>query len=151
MEIGWSPGIEHHKADRVQLTYWNKDARDKAGVPSGSGWAFSASMKMKKFFPFLRFGHSDGGAGVAATNAASAGFEYAARPDGAWSLGVGWAEPTAKAGSSVRDEYVIETSYQYQLFRSFSLLPDVQLVIDPANNPDEDRIWVVGVRGILTL
>lgn len=148
VEIGWAPGIERYKTDRVQFTYWDKDARDKAGVPGGKGWAVSASWKLDKFFPFLRFGHSDGGAGVAATDAASVGFEYAVRPDQAWSLGLGWAEP---ADQSLRDEYVIETSYKFQLLKSFSLLPDVQLLIDPANNPDKDNIWVFGLRGILTL
>jgi len=93
---------------------------------------------------------ADGGAGVAATNAASVGFEYAVRPDQAWSLGFGWVEPTSKAGQNTRDEYVIETSYKFQLLKSFSLLPDVQLLIDPANNPDKDGVWVVGLRGILT-
>ena len=71
--------------------------------------------------------------------------------DDAWGLGFGWAEPTPKAGQSARDEYVIETSYKFQLLKSFSLLPDVQLVLDPANNPDKDSVWVVGLRGILTL
>jgi porin len=54
-------------------------------------------------------------------------------------------------GQSARDEYVIETSYKFQLLKGFSPLPDVQLVLDPANNPDKDSVWVVGVRGMLTL
>lgn len=151
VEIGWAPGIDRYKTDRIQFTYWDKDAREKAGVPSGKGWAMSASWKLDKFFTFLRFGHSDGGAGVAATDAASVGFEYTVRPGQAWSLGFGWAEPIPKAGQSARDEYVVETSYKFQLLKSFSLLPDVQLVLDPANNPDKDSVWVVGLRGILTL
>jgi porin len=151
LEIGWAPGIDRYTTDRIQFTYWNKDAREQAGVPRGKGWAVSASWKLKTFFPFLRFGYSDGGAGVAAKKAASVGFEYAVRPDQAWSVGLGWAEPTAKAGQSLRDETVIETSYKLQLLKSFSLLPDVQLIMDPANNPDKDSVWLVGLRGILTL
>jgi carbohydrate-selective porin OprB len=50
-----------------------------------------------------------------------------------------------------RDEYVIDTSYKFQLLKKLSLLPDVQLMLDPANNPDKDSIWMVGLRGILTL
>ena len=148
VEIGWAPRVDRYKTDRIQFTYWDKDARDNAGVPRGKGWAVSASWKLDKIFPFLRFGHSDGGAGVAAKNAASTGFEYTVRPDQAWSLGFGWAEP---AGLNLKDEYVIETSYKFQLLKSFSLLPDVQLILDPANNPDKDNVWVIGLRGILTL
>ena len=79
------------------------------------------------------------------------GFEYTVRPDQSWSLGFGWGKPAARAGQSLRDEYVIETSYKFQLLKNFSLLPDVQLMLDPANNPDKDSAWVVGLRGILTL
>lgn len=151
VEIGWTPAIDRFKTDRIQFTYWGKDARDKAGVPRGQGWAVGASRKFNKFFPFLRFGHSDGGAGVAAKNAASVGFEYTVRPDQAWSLGFGWAKPAPRAGQSLRDEYVIETSYKFQLLKSFALLPDVQLVLEPANNQERNSVWVVGLRGILTM
>jgi len=40
---------------------------------------------------------------------------------------------------------------KFQLLKNFSLLPDVQLILDSANNPDKDSVWVVGLRGILTL
>ncbi len=40
--------------------------------------------------------------------AAALGFEYTSRPNQAWSLGLGWANP---ATSDNRDEYVVETSY----------------------------------------
>ena len=151
VEVGWAPSVDRLETDRIQFTYWDKDARDKAGVPRGKGWVVSASWKLDKLFPFARFGHSDGGAGVAAKDAASVGFEYTVRPDQAWSLGFGWAEPTSRAGQSMRDEYVIETSYKFQLLKNFSLLPDVQLVLDPARNPGKDSVWVIGLRGILTL
>ena len=151
LEIGWTPDFGRYKSNRVQFTYWEKDARVKAGIPEGKGWVVSAGWKLDKVFPFLRFGHSDGGAGVAATDAASVGFEYSVRPHQAWSLGFGWAEPTSNVDPGVTDEYVIETSYKFQLLKSFSLLPDVQLIVDPVNNPGKDQVWVVGLRGILTL
>ena len=98
----------------------------------------------------MRFGHSDGGAGVAAESALSGGFEFKTRPDPAWTLGIGWAEP-ANRPSVTDDELVFETSYKFQLAKNFSLLPDLQLIKDPANNPTESRIWVAGIRAILTL
>ena len=30
-------------------------------------------------------------------------------------------------------------------------MPDAQIIFNPADNPDESSIWVVGVRAILTL
>ena len=97
-----------------------------------------------------QFGGPDGGAGVAAESAISGGFEFKTRPDQAWTLGIGWAEP-ANRPSGTDDELVFETSYKFQLAKNFSLLPDLQLIKDPANNPAESRVWVAGIRAILTL
>ena len=149
VEIGWTPSIDRYKTDRIQFTWWHKDERENAGVPDGQGWAVSASWKLgERLIPFTRFGHSDGGAGVAAENAASLGLEYAVRPDQALSLGLGWADPAA---SGLDDEYVIETSYKLQLSPNFSLMPDVQVLLDPASNPTKDQVWVVGVRALLSI
>ena len=87
---------------------------------------------------------------IGSFQALSGGFEYIVRPDQAWTFGVGWAEP-AKKPSGTKDEYVIETSYKFQLAKNFSLLPDLQVLIDPRNNPSESEIWVFSLRAILTL
>ena len=148
VEIGWTPSFDRRTTDRIQFSWWDKDAREQTGIPAGQGWTVSASMKRDNWFPFLRFGHSDGGAGVAAKDAASLGFEYTTQPGRAWSLGLGWANPAA---SDKRDEYVVETSYRIQLLKGLSVLPNVQLLLDPANNPEEDQVWVFGLRGILAI
>ena len=147
LEVGWSPSAETRNDRRVQFTYWHNDERQLKNQASGNGWAVSAVWKMDKLFPFLRFGHSNGG-GASARNAASTGFEYTTRPDQAWNLGFGWANPVA---ATAKDEYVIETSYKFQVFKHFSLLPDLQYVIHPANNPNEDRVWVAGLRAFLAI
>ncbi len=153
IEVGWTPSITRRKTDRIQLTYWHKDARAIAGVQDGYGFALSSSWQMtEQWLPFLRLGHSDGGAGVSAENAASIGFEYAVRKDQAWSLGAGWNEPSKKTnGAKLNDEYVLETSYKFQLSKNFSFTPDLQVVINPAKTPNESSIWVFGLRGIFTL
>lgn len=152
-EIAWTPSTDRFRTDRVQFTYWHKDEREKAGVPKGSGWAVSASWKVAdRLIPFTRFGHSDGGAGVAAESAASVGFEFKPKKNQAWTFGAGWAKPSKKAsGEGPRDEYVVETSYTFQVTPNFSVMPDLQLLIDPANNPDKESVWVGGLRCILTL
>jgi porin len=38
-----------------------------------------------------------------------------------------------------------------QLTQELAITPDIQLLIDPALNPDEDSIWVVGLRARLAL
>jgi porin len=153
VEIGYAPSFEERNAKRVQLTYWEKDERTQAGVSKGSGWGVSAAYKLNdKYFPFIRFGHSDGGGGVAAESAISAGVEMTQRFDQTWTIGAGWAKPSRETfGPGLRNETVLETSYKFQLSQNFSITPDLQVVFNPANDPSESSVWVVGLRAILTL
>lgn len=149
VEIGWAPSVDRYKTDRVQLTYWHKDAGEKAGATEGSGVAFTASYQVaEKWLPFIRFGSSDGGAGVPADLAASTGFEYKVRSDQAFGFGAGWAQPTKGLSN---DEYVLETSYKWQITPGLSLTPDLQALIHPSKYPFEDILWVGGLRCILTI
>ena len=152
VEIGWTPTFDRRKLSKIQFTYWDKDERQLAGVPSGRGWAVSASWQVgEKWLPFVRFGDSNGGAGVSAEQAFSGGFQYAVRDNQKWVLGVGWAKPSEKTNAAkLDDEYVIETSYSFQIAKNFSLLPDLQLIIDPAKNPGKSKVWVGGLRAIVT-
>jgi porin len=153
LEVGWTPDFERYKIDRLQFTYWHKDARAEAGVPEGKGWAISAAYKASEtMHTFVRAGHSDGGAGVAAENAASTGLEWELSADQFLSVGLGWAQPSELSyGKGLDDEYVFETSYKFQLSPNFSLTPDLQYVKNPAKNPLENGVWITGLRAILTL
>ena len=66
IEVGYTPSFGQRKSHLIQFTYWDKDERSAAGASDGSGWAVSTAWKLNdKYFPFLRFGHTDGGGGVA--------------------------------------------------------------------------------------
>jgi porin len=153
IEVGYTPSFGQRKSHLVQLTYWEKDARVLAGTPKGSGWAVSAAYQLNdRYFPFIRFGHSDGGGGVAAEDAISAGLEITQRFDQVWTMGIGWSKPSETTyGPGLDEETVFETSYKLQLSKNFSLTPDVQLILNPANDPTESSVWVVGVRALLTM
>jgi porin len=49
------------------------------------------------------------------------------------------------------DQYTAELFYRLQLTYNLAITPDVQLIIDPALNPDENRTWVFGLRARLAL
>jgi hypothetical protein len=90
--------------------------------------------------------------GVAAEDAIGAGVEFTHRLDQTWTIGASWAKPTRETfGPGLDDEKVLETSYKFQLSKNSSLMPDVQLVFDPADNPGESSIWVVGIRAMFVL
>lgn len=152
VDVAWVPSYARRKLSKIQFTYWDKDAREKAGVDEGRGWAVSASWEFgDRLLPFIRFGSSNGGAGVAAEDALSGGFRYTVSSAQQWTLGAGWAQPNTRTnGDDVKDEYVIETSYNFQIAKNISIMPDIQLLIDPANNPDKDKVWVGSLRAIVT-
>jgi len=149
VEIGWAGSIATRRQQKIAFTYWEKDSRDEVGISDGDGWAISWNWKFEKWFPFVRIGHSDGGAGVAAENALSGGFEYTVNETGKWSLGAGWAEPANAITDD--DEYVLETSYAFQVAKNLELLTDVQLLLDPANDPSNSSVWVASLRVLITL
>lgn len=153
VEIGYTPSFGQRKSQLVQFTYWEKDARALAGTSKGSGWAVSSAWRLNDLiFPFVRFGHSDGGSGVAAEDAISAGVEITQSFDQVWTVGAGWARPSRETfGPDLDNETILETSYKFQLSKNFSLTPDVQVVFNPANDQDRSSVWVVGLRAILTM
>jgi porin len=153
VEFGFTPSFGQRKKQLIQFTYWEKDARELAGTPSGNGWAISAAYQLsERYFPFIRFGHSNGGGGVAAESAISAGVEITQSFDQVWTIGAGWAKPSSRTfGPGLDNETVLETSYKFQLSKNFSLTPDLQVVFNPANDPSESSVWVFGFRAILTM
>jgi porin len=62
-------------------------------------------------------------------------------------FGLNWGRPPQ---SGLDDQYTAELFYRLQLAQKLAITPDVQLIIDPALNPDENRIWVFGLRARLS-
>ena len=60
------------------------------------------------------------------------------------SLALGPAD--ALFGSGLDDQFTIETYYRLQVIRELAITPSVQLLIEPALNPDQSTPWVFGVR-----
>ena len=48
--------------------------------------------------------------------------------------------------NSLRKEAIIEVFYRILINNFVTVTPDLQFIIDPANNPTKDRITVVGLR-----
>jgi len=153
VELGWTPARKRNRTDRVQLTYWEVDERRGAGIPAGRGWALSISGEIgERFVPFFRVGDTDGGGGAPAEQHISVGFGKMIRRDDRISVAVARNKPSRKTnGADLNHEYVIESSYQLQVSQNLSLLPNLQLIVDPANYPAKSLIWVFSLRIRLTL
>ncbi|NIS80947.1 MAG: porin [Anaerolineales bacterium] len=148
LEVGWTSSFERRYFDNIHLTGWYADERRQAQVPYGWGLAFSATKFISdKWMPFLRAGWSnDGGALLEASVGAGIGY-YMSESRDLIGFGLNWGKPPE---SGLDDQYTAELFYRLQLAQNLAVTPDVQLIIDPALNPDEDVIWVFGLGGRLT-
>jgi porin len=49
------------------------------------------------------------------------------------------------------DQFTAEVFYRFMLSKHFAVTPSLQYIEDPALNPDDDSIWIAGMRARLTL
>ena len=122
------------------LAYY-KDAKDK----SGGGASISIDQQIGNWIPFMRLSVSDSDVALI-KRFISLGVGYRAPFARAWDrIGIGVARGTP-SDSSKRTESLVELFWLFQLNPYVAITPDVQIVFDPADNPDKDRVTVLGVR-----
>ena len=148
IELGWIGSWQNRFSDNIHLTAWQVDEREMAQVDEGWGVAFSFSRKIgNRWLPFIRAGYADGG-GAPLDRSVSTGFGYFRQDrSDVLGIGVGWGRPAEKTfGAQLDDQYSVEVFYRLQVSSHITITPDLQLLVNPALNPDEDRIWIAGIR-----
>jgi porin len=147
VEIGWTPAFERRKTDKIQLTYWEMDERPASGKTAGSGWLLTATGRIgQRHQAFLRAGTSDGGGGAPAEESVAVGMGTKFKDD-ELAFGASWNKPSEETfGPGLSDEYALELSYRLQMSPNSTLLPDVQLILDPAKNPETSSVTVWSLR-----
>ncbi len=148
-EIGWTPSRAERYFKKVHLMGWHVDDREDAGIPDSWGLTTAANWTVDKtWMVFARAGWSDGDAPLMNTSVTLGGLYYFARCSDLIGLAVNWGEP---ADDSLGDQYTGELFYRFQFAQNFAITPSAQLLVDPALNPNEDQIWIFGLRVRLTL
>jgi porin len=157
IEIGWTTSKDRAYLDNLHLTMWHVDERKDAGVDDGWGGVLSFTHYIgDKWMPFLRAGYAKDGNSLL-ERSVSAGFAFQPNPIGATAgnllgFGVNWGKPNeAVFGSGLDDQYAFELFYRLQVTKEIAITPDVQFLVNPALNPDEDNIWFFGLRARLAL
>jgi porin len=153
IEVGWISSWERRFSDNIHLTIWHADERNQAKVPNGWGVAFSFSRLFADTWePFFRAGYSEDG-GALWERSVSAGFGYYPGKKGdVLGVGFNWSRPAEDVfGPGLDDQYTAEIYYRLQVLKVLTVTPDVQLIINPALNPQESSIWVFGLRARLAL
>ena len=129
-----------------RLTLWETDARPDAGLPDDSGLAIILGQELGEQFTLVgRYSTSDGLLTateemlmVALGVSSPLGFQ-----DDYAGIGFAWGQPS---DPTLRDQYVIEAFYRLQLASTVQVTPDVQVIFQPSNAPDDDVVGLFGLR-----
>lgn len=157
VELGWTTSRENVYLDNIHLTFWHVADRDDVGADDGWGATASVSLWLQdRYLPFLKAGFADDGTSLL-EKSVSFGLGYQPRAIGSdmgdlLALGLNWGEPNSSVvGPGVDDQYTIELFYRWQLTRELAVTPNIQYLVEPALNPDDDQIWAFGFRARLAL
>ncbi|MCP4287909.1 MAG: carbohydrate porin [Gammaproteobacteria bacterium] len=153
LELGWTRSQERIFLDNTHVTFWRVDDSVQAGTQEGWGVAFSHVRYLdEKWMPFIRGGYTEDG-GSLLQKSLSSGLLYQRNP-GADLVGVGlnWGQPNETTfGSGLDDQYTVEAFYRIPVTQQLAITPSVEYIKNPALNPEDDSLWVFGVRARLAL
>lgn len=151
VELGWRPVSGPLTNHSFSLFGWHTPADSNSATPDGEGIALTYEWQPEKPYSlFARYSWSG-------TQATRVGHLVTA--------GMVWQNPLGRdldvfgvAGSfgtatqpGVDGQSVFEVFYRLQVTPLFQITPDIQLIIQPSLNPQEDVIAVFGIRGRVAL
>lgn len=147
-EAGWSPSKSERYFSNIHLTAWQVDERDDLGIEAAHGFAFAANWTFDGIWmPFVRAGWSHGSAPIYNKSATAGLIRKLRYRSDLLGIGFNWGDPP---DASLREQKTLEAFWNIQLAQNLALTPSIQLLLDPALNPDDDRVWVGGIRARLT-
>ncbi len=148
-EIGWSPSSTERYMKNVHLMGWHVDDATRADLEESYGLTFAANWTWNEvWMAFTKMGWSEGSAPLYNKSVTVGAMYRMHRRSDLVGIALNWGEP---AVPELRDQYTGELFYRFQLAQNLAITPSVQLLIDPALNPDEDYVWIGGLRARLTL
>lgn len=134
-------------SDNINFTGWYRNRVDETSEPESYGIAFNMNrMVQKDVMVFVRGGWSEGWR-VRSSLSTGIGWRPTEHHNDLFGFGFGWAKP---ARDILHDQWSIESFYRYQVTDNFAITPDIQLVINPSNSPEKDKLWVFGTRARVT-
>jgi porin len=148
MHIGWTPSQDERYFKNFHVMAWHVDEREDLGIDSAHGITFAANWTFDdRWMPFARLGFSKGSAPIyneSVTLGVIRKFMYRSDLVG---LAANHGSPP---DSSLDDQTSVEAFWRFQFSENLAITPSVQLIIDPALNPVDDKVWVWGARFRMT-
>jgi porin len=147
LHFGWSPSRADRYFKNVHVLTWHADDRQKAGIPSASGVTFAANWTFKdQWMPFARVGFSTGASPIY-NESFTVGmiYKFMYRSD---LVGIALNKGSPPDGS-LSDQKTLEAFWRFQFSKGLAITPSIQLLEDPALNPVDSSVWIIGVRARL--
>jgi len=139
LELNFSPLAKKlGYGGNYHIVFWHSDDIEDEDKPSSKGFNINLSKHFyDKYGAFIRYGFSDGEfTEVKQLLSLGFGISDPLRYSGDFfGVAFAWGDPVE---DSLRSQVVFETLYRIQLSSIAQLTPDLQLIINPTNNPDED-------------
>lgn len=147
-EAGITPSIDGLGQGRYRVAVWNTAARDREGEPArDDDHGFNLVLDQEfggHLRGFARYGYSDG-ALTGIRNLVEAGGAYEGLL-GAKSLTGAAVAFVDTIGADRANETIGEVFHRFQLSEQSQLTASVQLILDPADNADDDLLGVFSLR-----
>ena len=144
VELGWTSGQDQIYVDNMHITLWEADKSIEQGQAEDSGVNISVSKMMGAWLPFFRVGTADNGSLLGIDTSVSTGFALYGL--GGKSNTFGAAINLAEVVGANDDQITMEAFYLIKLKPFWEITPDIQIVQNPASNPNEDEVTILGLR-----
>ena len=147
--LGWSPSKDERYFKNIHVLVWDVDEREDAGVPEANGVSIAMNWTWNnEWMPFARIGFSDGDAPIY-NDSVTVGLikKYLYRSD-LYGFSFTWGESPV---DTLPDQKKLEAFWRFQFSETLAITPSIQYLKDPALNPDEDSVWIFGLRTRLAL
>ncbi len=144
LEFGWTDqGVSDASFlfNNIHMAIWHTDSDNYGAALTGS-YSFAKS----RIGTFARLAWANPNASTPYQRYAAAGVTKSVFKDSMMGLGASWGRPT---GSS-NDQVAVEAFYRWQLSKNFALTPSVQYLDNPALNPIDKAVTVLGLRARIT-
>ena len=147
-EIGWVSSFDRRRKDNYHVTVWHTDERTAKGTPSG--WGLTVALQRyfsDRVMPFLRYSYSSGGV-TPIDHLVTGGLAYRVRGHHGFGIGLSWGSPSE---TDLRNQFGIESMYRFYITQTISVIPGLQVLFSPSQNPDENAIGVLSLRVRLSI
>ena len=160
VEMGWTPSREERYFTNIHVTLWHMDERDELGEDDtasdeSEGIAIGANYTWdKEWMIFGRLGFSDVETGnepqLYEQSMTLGMLKYFKQRSDLFGLSVSHGEIADEVVSALNaasdTQTTWETFYRLQVSKNMSITANVQCLMDPALNNEDDQVWVTGLR-----